>query len=295
MTHDPLQKIRTILDCDPGANEEEVAAVAETLVAALKALRQAVESAHSILTKRGARGELPLTERIAAVLDERDQLCQDAHDALTEAGVPEGGAPADRIRLLSAVANESAAFFDALDDHIDELRRVTGAPRSARRADVLRLAAEMISAYQTRGMPIPAAGRPPTPRPDLKASAPLQEIRLILGCDPDEADEEVVERARAFIAFRDDVERAVNAAGFPGFMLLHELVNAVSAIAGERDRARDELAAYRARSAPPAPTPPGDGVTLTAREVAALLALTDGPAPSVKSAVRALLGVSDGH
>ena len=88
--------------------------------------------------------------------------------------------------------------------------------------------------------------RPKPTLPRLDADEPLQQIRVILGCDPDGADQEVVDKARLFVEFRDGVESAVNAAGIPGFMLLHDLVNAVSAIAGDRDRARDEVEHLRA-------------------------------------------------
>lgn len=155
------------------------------------------------------------------------------------------------------------------------------------------------------GLPPRPAGRPRTaPRPDPEAKDPLQQIRVILGCDPDGADQEVVDKARSFVQFRDAVESAVNAAGIPGFMLLEDLVNAVSGIAGERDRARDEAAearaeldAYRSRGVPPTVAEPATGgLALSAREVRALLAITDCPAPhNVRSAVRALLGVPDGR
>ena len=97
--------------------------------------------------------------------------------------------------------------------------------------------------------------KPALAHPD--AGDPIQKIRVILGCDLDGADEEVVDRARLFVEFRDGVEGAVNAAGIPGFMLLGEIVNAVSAIAGERVRARDEVrAAHTALDAMPASSAP---------------------------------------
>lgn len=164
-----VARITAALGLDPSASVDEVVArigaVAEELAASHAVVRAAHEALDAMPAATAPDCVTP-AQRIKyathAWLDERKEaahlatLCQDAHDALTEAGIGREGTPADRIgRLVAArreqedlddigalltkrdVADDESTFMrvrDALDqrdDAQDDLARFVGRLRRA--------------------------------------------------------------------------------------------------------------------------------------------------------------------
>ena len=213
-------------------------------------------------------------------LDERKEasnlatLCQDAHDALTAAGLPECGTHADRIRALAAQRDEARSVAKAEVDRTREALDAAGVPN------------------KVNGLRLTAAER-------IRHLAAERDTLRNNPADPNPRDA------------IDDAHSALDAAEAPHVGDLAARIKALARMryeadghagrcAAESSSLRAELDAYRSRGLPPAEAPKP-----ATRDTTALRELLDGleadavrahhpvSAASVR-AVRVLVGVSDG-